>query len=155
MKRLSLPPLVVLAVLTTGLLAAHLSGSAATSHRHSSPESAMQHFVIIFRQGPRPLTEADKASRQEQVSAWARAQNAAGHKLEPRILAPEVERPATFPGAERSEGASAWPITALVFLEARDLAEAAEIAAKHPAKHYGASVEVRPWAPPAVAPPRQ
>lgn len=34
---------------------------------------------------------------------------------------------------------------ALVFLEARDLEEAAAIAADHPAKHYNVSTEVRPW----------
>jgi hypothetical protein len=152
----ALPRLIVLAVLATGLLAARPTGSTAARPRHSAPASAMHHYVIIFRQRPHPLTEADKARRQEQVSAWARAHNAAGHKLEPRILGPEVIRPATFAGAERGEGTGAWPVTALLFLEARDIAEAAEIAAKHPAKEYGASVEVRPWAPPAAvaAPPR-
>jgi hypothetical protein len=63
------------------------------------------------------------------------------------------------PGAETNQGAGvaadAWPITALLFLEARDLAEAAKVAEAHPANHFGASVEVRPWASPAVpaAPP--
>jgi hypothetical protein len=37
--------------------------------------------AIIFRQGLRTLTEADKARRREEVTAWARVQNAAGHKL--------------------------------------------------------------------------
>jgi hypothetical protein len=55
------------------------------------------------------------------------------------------------PGAERDNGVgkNAWPITALLFLEASDLASAAKIAESHPANHFGASVEVRPWAPPA------
>jgi hypothetical protein len=108
----------------------------------------MKQFVILFRQGPRPLTEADLARRQQEVSAWARAQNAAGHKLEPRILAPDVIRP----GAENNDGVGkdAWPITALLFLEATDLAAAGKLAESHPANHFGVSVEVRPWAPPAV-----
>jgi hypothetical protein len=110
----------------------------------------MQHFVIIFRQGPHPLTEADKARRQEEVSAWARIQNTAGHKLEPRILAPDVERPGADKSGDNTAGAGEWPITALLFLEAHDLDEAAKVAESHPANHFGASVEVRRWAPPGV-----
>jgi len=106
----------------------------------------MNDFVILFRQGSRPLTEADLARRQQEVSAWARAQNAAGHRLEPRILAPDMLRPSIGSDAERD----AHPVTALVFLQAGDLAEAARIAESHPAIHFGASVEVRPWAPPVV-----
>ncbi|HEY5705768.1 MAG TPA: hypothetical protein VIS96_09365 [Terrimicrobiaceae bacterium] len=108
--------------------------------------SPMKQFVIIFRQGPRTLSDADKARRQEEVSAWARMQNAAGHKLEPRILAPEGLRP----GTESRAGSDVWPISALLFFEAGDLAEAAKVAEAHPAIRYGASIEVRPWAPPVV-----
>jgi hypothetical protein len=107
----------------------------------------MKQFVIIFRQEPRTLT--DKARRQEEVSAWARVQNAAGHKLEPRILAPEVLRP----GAESRSGDDGWPISALLFFQASDLAEAAKIAESHPANHYGAAVEVRPWGPRVITAP--
>lgn len=107
----------------------------------------MQHFVIIFRQGPHPLTEADKARRQTAISAWAREQNAAGHKLEPRTLAPEVARPGIV---ALPDATGTWPVTALLFLEARDFAEAVQVAAAHPAKDYNVSMEVRPWAPPVV-----
>jgi|GEM_PF-6309452 len=48
-------------------------------------------------------------------------------------------------GDASSEG---WPVTALPFLEARDLNEATQIAEAHPAVRYGSAVEVRPWAPP-------
>lgn len=109
----------------------------------------MKTFVILFRQGPRPLSEADLARRQQQVSGWAREQNAAGRKLEPRILGPELLRPGSDAPSGTAVEAGAWPITALLFLEARDLADAGQVAASHPAKDYGASVEVRPWAPPA------
>jgi len=115
----------------------------------------MKTYVIIFRQGPHKLTDADLARRQQEVSAWAREQNAAGHKLEPRILAPEVQRPAVNADGEQGIGVNAWPITALLFLQANDLSDAAKVAASHPAKHYNASVEVRPWAGPAAAPPVQ
>ena len=104
----------------------------------------MNDFVILFRQGPRTLTEADLARRQQEVSAWARAQNAAGHRLEPRILAPDMLRP----GFDSDAARDVHPVTALLFLQADDLADAARIAESHPASHFGASVEIRPWASP-------
>jgi hypothetical protein len=112
----------------------------------------MDTFVIIFRQGPRTLTPADIQQRTQETSVWARRQNDAGHKLKPHILTPARERR----GAEIGDvaGIDAWPVTALLLLEARDLAEAARIAGEHPAIAYGANVEVRTWMPPApVVPP--
>ena len=111
------------------------------------PTPAMKPFVLLFRQGPHPLTDADRTQRQTAISAWAREQNAAGHKLEPRTLAPETARPGV---ASSPEAIGAWPVTALLFLEARDFTEATQVAASHPAKDYNVSVEVRPWSPPAV-----
>jgi hypothetical protein len=107
------------------------------------PTSTMKTFVIIFRQGPQQLTESDKQRRAQETVAWARGQNAAGHKLDPRILAPEGERRGS--GNSSSDG---WPVTALLFLEAHDLSEATQIAEAHPAIRYGSEIEVRPWAPP-------
>lgn len=107
----------------------------------------MNTFVILFRQGPHPLTDADKTRRQAAISRWAQEQNAAGHKLEPRSLAASLTRPGiTVPDAVTGQ----WPVSALLFLEARDLDEATQVAASHPAKDYNAGMEVRPWAPPAV-----
>jgi hypothetical protein len=108
--------------------------------------SVMQKFVLIFRQGSRVLTEDEKARRQQEVVAWAQQQNTAGHKLDPRMLAPDVARVGAGMAPE-TDGAN-WPISALLFLEASDLAEAAKIAGAHPALAHGVSVEVRPWAPP-------
>jgi hypothetical protein len=106
---------------------------------------AQQTFVIIFRQGPPTLTEADKQRRAEETGLWAQSQNSAGHKLKPYILAPESARH----GQENlTAEADAWPVTALLFLEARDLTEAAHVAESHPALRYGANVDVRPWASP-------
>ena len=107
----------------------------------------MNTFVIIFRQGPRTLTPADIQKRVQEVSVWARRQNDAGHKLDPHILTPARERRGA--AIDEAAGIDAWPITALLFLEARDLAEATKVAEEHPAVNYGANVEVRPWAPPA------
>jgi hypothetical protein len=104
----------------------------------------MKTFVIIFRQGPQQLAEPDKQRRAQETTVWAKAQNAAGHKLDPRILAPENEH-----RGSGNSGSDERPVTALLFLEARDLSEATQVAEAHPALHYGSEVEVRPWAPPA------
>ena len=105
--------------------------------------TSMKTFVVIFRQGPQQLTESDKQRRAEETVAWARAQNAAGHKLDPRILAPESEHRGS--GNSANDGLE---VTALLFLEARDLSEATKVAEAHPAIRYGSEVEVRRWAPP-------
>lgn len=109
-------------------------------------QPTMKTFVIIFRQGSQPLTETDKQRRAEETGVWARRQNDAGHKLDPRILGSESEHR----GSEHSAATpvDAEPITALLFLEAHDLSEAAEVAESHPAIRYGSNVEVRPWAAP-------
>jgi hypothetical protein len=82
------------------------------------------------------------------MGPWARRQNDAGHKLDPRILAPE----SAHPESSTAVPADAWPVTALLFLEAHDLREAARVAESHPGRRFGAKVEVRPWAPPAPIP---
>jgi hypothetical protein len=111
----------------------------------------MPNFVLIFRQGPHPLTEADQARRQREISAWAREQNAAGHRLEPRILREEARCLDDVVFNAGGAGPGTWPLTALVFIEARDLDEAAGIAAVHPGRRFGVSIEVRPWGPPVLA----
>lgn len=108
----------------------------------------MQKFVLLFRQGPQVLTEGDQARRQAAIRDWARTQNAAGHKLEPRSLAPTSAQPGL---ALTTEAAGTWPLIAMVFLEARDFDEATRIAAAHPAKDFQTAVEVRPWSAPAVS----
>jgi hypothetical protein len=104
----------------------------------------MNPFVILFRQGPYLFTEAGRERRQAAIIAWARELNARGHRLEPRTLAPSFTRP----GIEVTEDDyGKWPVSALLFLEARDLTEATTLAASHPAKDYNVSMEVRPWTP--------
>ena len=125
-------------------------GAASLAQTASSP---MKQFVIIFRQGPRQLTEAELKQRTEETRAWAQQQNTAGHKLDPHILAPEGQRIGPDGSSEPVSATDAGTVTALLFLEARDLAEAVEVARAHPATRYGASVEVRPWAPPPAPPP--
>ena len=110
----------------------------------------MKPFVLIFRQGTRPLTQSDLESRGREVVAWAARHNQAGHKLDPRILDPQSHRLAPESGDSAPEDAL---LTALLFLEANDVAQAMSIAQEHPGHRYGASVEVRAWAPP--TPPAQ
>jgi len=78
----------------------------------NQPSAAMKTFVILFRQGPSPLTDSDKQRRTEETGAWARQQNATGHQLVPHILAPESARRAQESSA--ATHADAWPITALI-----------------------------------------
>lgn len=104
-----------------------------------------QTFVFIFRQAA-GLSADDRRRRAEETSAWARIQNQRGHHLEPRILEPEVAFRGT--GDSATIGGAAAPITALLFLQAADIGEAAVIAESHPGVTYGASVEIRRWAPP-------
>lgn len=112
----------------------------------NQPTAAMKTFVIIFRQGPRTLTDTEKQRLFEETVPWARHQNSAGRKLDPHILAPEsVHR---GPQSTAITSSDAWPITALLFLEAHDLSEAARIAESHPAVRYEVNVEVRAWAAP-------
>lgn len=110
-------------------------------------DSSMKTFVLIFRQATsRPRTDAERQRLAEEMGPWARRQNDAGHKLDPRILAPEK----AHRGSQISPDATAeaWPVTALMFLEAHDLSAATAIAESHPGLRYGAAVEVRPWAAP-------
>ncbi|HEV8578932.1 MAG TPA: hypothetical protein VGX68_07585 [Thermoanaerobaculia bacterium] len=137
---------ILLAVIALALSGAGLRGQTEESNQPMKP------FVIIFRQGPRQLTEADLKKRTEETRAWARQQNAAGHKLDPHILAPEGQRIEPDGSGGPVAATSAGSITALLFLEARDLAQAVDVARAHPGLRYGASVEVRPWAPPPAQP---
>lgn len=108
----------------------------------------MKQFVILFRQGPLNLSDIAKAHRQAAISLWAREQNARGHRLEPRSLAPSLTRP----GIEvTGDEYGLWPVTALLFLDARNLDEATTIAASHPAMDYNVAMEVRPWSTPVAA----
>lgn len=125
-----------------------LSASAPTPPSSESSITAMSHFVVLFRRHRGALSAAEQASLGRDVGAWARLHNEAGHRLAPRILAPESRHA----GPQRE--AEPLPITALLFLEARDLDEAARVAESHPGMRYGFSVEVRAWSAPNPAPVR-
>jgi hypothetical protein len=116
------------------------------------PSLPMKQFVLLFRQSPTRLSEAEQKRRAEEVRAWALRQNNDGRKLDPRILGQENYRIGPDgkgdPVGEIGDG----PLIAITFLEARDFAEAVRIADSHPGLRYGVSVEVRSWAPPPPPP---
>lgn len=108
--------------------------------------STMSTFVFIFRQSPAELSLSDQKRRAEEVRAWAQRQNSKGHKLDPRMLGDNSYR--IGPGDHEAPGGTGVGerLTAILFVEARDFAEAVSIAKTHPGLRYGAvSVEVRPW----------
>jgi len=116
------------------------------------PGLPMKQFVLLFRQSPTQLSDAEQKRRAEEVRAWALRQNDDGRKLNPRILGKENYRVGPDgkrgPVGETGDG----PLIAITFLEARDFAEAMRIADSHPGLRYGVSVEVRSWAPPPAPP---
>ena len=108
-------------------------------------KNTMNTFVLIFRQEA-PLCPSQRQDRAQATRPWAERMNAAGHNLTPRFLAPESHRIAADGRSQTEAVAEAAPITALLFLEAENVAQAVEIARSHPAVCYGASIEVRAWA---------
>lgn len=114
----------------------------------ATQKKPMNTFILLFRQNPGQLSEADLKLRGQQVTVWAQAQNSAGHKLDPRIFSPEgVHLSASRvkgPVVKTEEG----PVTAALFIEAKDLDDAVKVAEGHPGLNFGATVEVRPWAAP-------
>jgi hypothetical protein len=112
----------------------------------TTPGEPMKTFVIIFRQIPPVPSPEERQRIASDVVEWAQGVNAKGHKLDPRILAPE----GSVRGEKESTSlpADELPVTALLFLEAHDLDEATRIAQSHPALRNRAVVEARPWNPP-------
>ena len=111
----------------------------------------LKHFALLFRQGPAALSEADQRARAEAIAAWVEDQDDAGHQLDARALK-EARAWVGSDLAPASVPADDGALSSILFLEARDMAEAVEIARTHPALRYGASVEVRAWAAPKPEP---
>ena len=122
----------------------------------------MKHFVLLFRQAPTPLSEADQKARSAAIVTWAQRQNDAGHNLDPRALGDERrwlggDHGPTDAGGDRADrftteaGPGRDALSNILFLDARNFAEALEIARSHPGLRYGSTVEVRSWSPPTAA----
>jgi hypothetical protein len=142
---------IALALCATGPRA-QTSPAPATTDKQSS---LMKPFVFLFRQSS-PLSDADQKRRAEEVRNWALRQNAEGHKLDPRLLGGEKHLIGPSGKSGLASQAAEGSLTAILFVEARDFAEAVKIAESHPALHYGViTVEVRPWTEPSAAAPKQ
>ena len=140
-----------LGLVALATLAPERNDSSRPNSSDNQPDLRMKQFVIIFRQAPRQFTAADLKKRTEETRTWALPLDTAGHKLDPRILDPESHFLSDTEGGV-APASTAGPITALLFLEAQDFAQALELARTHPAIRYGASIEVRLWAPPTAQP---
>jgi len=135
------------AILALAVLA--IGGSALTE----PPEikrPPMHTFVLLFRPGPRPLSEAELKQRAVEIAAWAKQRNDEGRQLEPRVLGQERQWIGPDEGSEPPPDAGS--VTNLLFLEARDLADAVEVARSHPGRRFGTSIEVRSASRPPGAP---
>ena len=120
-----------------------------SASQSSNTRSAMNTFVLIFRQAPVQLSDADQRRRADEVRAWAQKQNSEGRNLDPRILLEERHYIGPEGKRDPSEPSEGERVSALLFVEARDFADAVGVAKSHPALRYGVvSVEVRPWGPP-------
>jgi len=143
----------LMALFLSGGTALFAQSSLHPSANHAN-QSAMKTFVLIFRQNPaRERTPAQNQQLAAEMPGWVQRVGGLERKFDPRILAKEE----THVGAEKEAATppGAWPLSALLFVEARDLAEATRIAESHPALKFGTAVEVRAWTapvPPSRAP---
>lgn len=127
-------------------LLATQTDSARASDPILKPAQSMNTYVILFRQGSRPLTADEIQRRAQETSAWARSVSAAGLALDPRIL--DAESRLLPPAGETVAPPTGPAVIALLFLQAADLDEATRAAETHPGRRYGTTIEVRPWAAP-------
>jgi hypothetical protein len=131
------------------LTAVAISYAVGFTTRTAESSVAMQPFVLIIRQRPTQLSDADLERRADDIQTWAQEQNAQGRKLDPRTLGPETYATGPEGNDVSTKAADAEQVSALLFLEARDLADAVSVARSHPGLKYGAvSIEVRPWSSP-------
>lgn len=100
-----------------------------------------KHFAIVFFPGA-PLGEEDTQQMRSETSLWAKTMNAAGRRLQPHMFNGDVR----VLGNREAMGSSP---SAVLFLLARDLEDAVEVARQHPALRFGYCAEVRSWANPA------
>ena len=113
---------IALALCATGPRA-QTSPAPATTDKQSS---LMKPFVFLFRQSS-PLSEADQKRRAEEVRNWALRQNAEGHKLDPRLLGGEKHLIGPNGKSGLASQAADGSLTAILFVEARDFAEALKV----------------------------
>lgn len=99
-------------------------------------------FAIVFFAGA-ALCEEDAQQMRSETKLWAKTTNAAGRHLQPHMFGDEQ----CVLGDKAAMGNAP---SAVLFLQARDLADAVEVARQHPALRFGYAVQVRPWSNPAA-----
>src|SRR5262245_59229061 len=142
---------VALAIAAVALVGAGLRGQTQSIQTNTNKTgSSMKHFVFLFRLNSKQLSEADQKRRAEEVRAWALRQNKEGRKLDPRILGAENHLISSHSKGNPVLQSGDGSLAAITFFEASDFTEAVKIAETHPSLHYGGSVEIREWNPPAA-----
>jgi hypothetical protein len=108
----------------------------------------MKHFALIFR-STRTFTPEELKQRPVDIAAWVERVTGMGITLDPRNLG---EIAANFSMKENEvvsrEGSSDPTLATIVFFDAPNGDQAANIARVHPGLHYGVTVEVREWTSP-------
>jgi hypothetical protein len=152
----------ILAVIGMGLTGMGLEAQI-ESHTRATGKTkpSTQQFVLLFRQGA-PRSMAERKRRSDEVIAWVRQQDSAGHHIvsheladENRWIGPDVPGAPTRVPVVVASPDDVGALSNILFLQAHDLAEAVEIARTHPGLRYGASVEVRAGSPRGAAGPAE
>ena len=100
-----------------------------------------ERFVLIFRQGKKPLSSEEQKARAAEVRDWALQRLKDDPNFEPRVLGDDSH----YLGNGGPATVDNNPVIALNFLEANDIRKAIAIAQTHPGLNYGVTIEVRPW----------
>jgi hypothetical protein len=117
----------------------------------------MRHYVMIFRT-TRPFTAEEQQTRTRDIQRWVAQVTSMSIPLDPRNLGDTV---ANLPQAGDASVSQTNPtdqtgptdrgLATLVYFDARDNAEALEVARTHPGPRYGVALELREWSAPAPA----
>jgi hypothetical protein len=111
----------------------------------------MPHYVMIFRT-TRPFTAEEQQTRSRDIQHWVAQVTSMSIALDPRNLGDTVANLPQGGGATVSQtDPTDRSLAILVYFDARDNAEALEVARTHPGPRYGATLELREWSAPAAA----
>ena len=105
----------------------------------------MRHYVMIFRT-TRPFTAEEQQTRTRDIQHWVAQVTSMSIQLDPRNLGDTV---ANLPQAGGATDLTDRSLATLVYFDARDNAEALEVARTHPGPRYGVRLELREWSAPA------
>jgi hypothetical protein len=108
----------------------------------------MCHYVMIFRT-TRPFTAEEQQTRTRDIQHWVAQVTSMSIQLDPRNLGDTVANLPQAGGAIVSQtDPTDRSLATLVYFDARDNAEALEVARTHPGPRYGVTLELREWSAP-------